>query len=177
MIGRLWYLGIAFRSVRGPKALIPFVLGPAAVLGWLVAVVMMDGPVDPLVDHLSLLAAVGGFSAVAGLLHGALSLRSKYPPLVIIGGGLCFLLSAFCIWQEPSLALLVRLSLPLILAGTMWSYCFYLSLYRGQERSSRLSVGDAFPDFRLPDSRNQQVTLPSMLAGGPALLVFYKGDW
>jgi len=177
MNSRLRYLAVAFMSVRGRMAVYAFVLGPVVVIGWLTAAVLLPGPADPVVHYLSLLAAVAGFSAVAGLLHGALHLRYRYPPLVITGGGLCFLLSAFCLWREPSLELLIRLSLPILLAGMMWFYCFHLSMFGGAERNSRLSVGDPFPEFCLLDSRNQPVTRSTLLSGGPALLVFYKGDW
>jgi peroxiredoxin Q/BCP len=42
---------------------------------------------------------------------------------------------------------------------------------------SKLRVGDRFPDFVLPDSEGQPVTLASVVAPGPALLLFYKEDW
>ena len=41
----------------------------------------------------------------------------------------------------------------------------------------RPRVGERFPDFCLPDSENRPVTLAAMLGRGPALMVFYKGDW
>lgn len=40
-----------------------------------------------------------------------------------------------------------------------------------------LSVGDAAPGFSLPDSAGAQVSLASLTASGPAVLVFYRGDW
>ena len=42
---------------------------------------------------------------------------------------------------------------------------------------SNLRVGDRFPDFALPDTEGRPVTRDSVVAGGPALLLFYKGDW
>jgi hypothetical protein len=89
----------------------------------------------------------------------------------------CALLSTFCFWREPSGVLLFRLSLPLLLTGLLWFYTFYFSIFHGSQRVSKLRVGDRFPDFILPDSDGQPVTLASVLAQGPALLLFYKGDW
>ncbi len=40
-----------------------------------------------------------------------------------------------------------------------------------------LSVGDAAPGFSLSDSTGSEVSLKSLTASGPAVLVFYRGDW
>ena len=114
---------------------------------------------------------------VGGIVVDALSLRHRYPPLVVTGGGVCVLLSAFCLWREPSAVLLFRLCLPLLLTAVVWFYAFYFSMVWGKQRVSRLQVGDHFPDFALPDSEGQVVTLASVLPKGPALVLFYKGDW
>ena len=114
---------------------------------------------------------------MVGQLPGVLSLRSRHPFSVIVGGVLCFALSVYCLIRQPSGALLLRVSLPLILAALLWYYVFVLSVFRGKYRVSSLLVGDRFPDFCLPDTENRPVSLAAMLAGGPALMVFYKGDW
>jgi hypothetical protein len=134
----------------------------------------VPGPQDPIIKYLSVLAAAGGFATFFGQF---LSLRSKYPPPVVVGGGLCTLLSGFCLWSEPSLGLLIRVSLPLILTGLIGYYCFYFSMLRGTHLISKLRVGDRFPDFALEDTQNKLVTLPSILSQGPVLMLFYKGDW
>ena len=67
--------------------------------------------------------------------------------------------------------------MPLLLTGLIWFYAFYFSMFHGKQRTSRLQVGDRFPDFALPDSEGRVVTLASVLANGPALTLFYKGDW
>src|SRR5262249_34759303 len=123
------------------------------------------------------LAAAGGLVAFAGHFLDMLSLQHKYPPLVVAGGTVCVLLSAFCLWREPSWGLLFRLSLPLLLTGLLWLYTFYFSVFHGQQRVSRMQVGDRFPDFPLPDSGGRLVTLTAILIRGPVLLLFYKGDW
>ena len=174
MRGRLSSVVIAFRSAAvGWKPL--FV--PALLAGWAVAVVLLPGPEDPLVQWLSLLAAAAGLVASAGHFVDVLSLRRRYPPLIVAGGAACALLSGFCLWREPSGVLVVRLSLPLLLTGLLWFYTFYFSVFHGSQRASKLRVGDRFPDFALPDSTGRLVTRASVVAGGPALLLFYKGDW
>jgi hypothetical protein len=145
--------------------------------GWVVAVALLPGPQDPLVRWLSLPAAAAGLVAFAGHFVDVLSLRHRYPPLIVAGGAACALLSGICLWREPSAVLLVRLGLPLLLTGLLWFYTFYFSVFHGGQRVSRLRVGDTFPDFALPDSEGRLVTRAAAVADGPALLLFYKGDW
>ena len=38
-------------------------------------------------------------------------------------------------------------------------------------------VGERFPTFILPDEQGEPFNLRSELAGGPLMLVFYRGDW
>ncbi|HTZ81430.1 MAG TPA: peroxiredoxin-like family protein [Stellaceae bacterium] len=40
-----------------------------------------------------------------------------------------------------------------------------------------LTVGDAAPDFTLPDAHGRPVALADALRHGPAILVFYRGGW
>ena len=40
-----------------------------------------------------------------------------------------------------------------------------------------LKVGETAPDFTLPDAYGQPVTLSALLAHGPVVLTFYRGDW
>jgi peroxiredoxin len=40
-----------------------------------------------------------------------------------------------------------------------------------------LRVGDRAPAFTLPDARGGDVALADLLAGGPVVLVFYRGGW
>src|SRR5258708_13417166 len=40
-----------------------------------------------------------------------------------------------------------------------------------------LKIGDTAPDFTLPDANGQPVTLSTLLALGPVVLTFYRGDW
>src|SRR6516162_9133962 len=134
MRGRLSSLVIVFRNA--PSGL-PLLIIPSVLVGWAVGVVLLPGPQDPLVQWLSLLAAAGGLVASAGHFLDALSLRHTYPPFVVAGGGVCALLSAFCLWREPSGVLLFRLSLPLLLTGLLWFYTFYFSVFHGGQRVSK----------------------------------------
>ncbi|HET6951891.1 MAG TPA: peroxiredoxin-like family protein [Acidimicrobiales bacterium] len=40
-----------------------------------------------------------------------------------------------------------------------------------------VAAGDRLPPFALPDADGTPVTLDDLLAGGPAVLVFYRGGW
>lgn len=41
----------------------------------------------------------------------------------------------------------------------------------------RLKVGETAPDFELPDPTGQRVKLSTVLANGPVVLNFYRGEW
>lgn len=45
------------------------------------------------------------------------------------------------------------------------------------ESTTTLSVGDSAPAFSLPGPTGAEVSLASLTANGPAVLVFYRGDW
>lgn len=45
------------------------------------------------------------------------------------------------------------------------------------EPTATLKVGDAAPAFSLSDASGGTVSLADALATGPAVLVFYRGDW
>ena len=40
-----------------------------------------------------------------------------------------------------------------------------------------LKVGDAAPEFTLPDASGHEVSLKSLLAEGPLVISFYRGEW
>jgi hypothetical protein len=173
---RLLHLTIAFRNFRGGMVIVPF-LFPALLAAWIVAVVFTAEPEEALVRVLCWLAVGSGFTALAGLMASAIHLRRKHPPLLLGGASACFVLAALCFWLDPSVGLAVRLSLPCFVSALLCYYVFSLSMLPKAMRVHRIGVGDRFPGFDLPNSANQQVTLASLLAEGPALLLFYKGDW
>ena len=47
----------------------------------------------------------------------------------------------------------------------------------GAEGGGAVRVGDAAPDFTLPDTHLQPVTLSARLAGGPVAVVFYPSSF
>ena len=50
-------------------------------------------------------------------------------------------------------------------------------LERAGAGSGAPQVGDAMPDFMLPDQDGRMVTLGQLLDDGPAVLVFHRGHW
>jgi peroxiredoxin len=40
-----------------------------------------------------------------------------------------------------------------------------------------LKIGQAAPDFTLPDAFGKQVSLNELLARGPVVISFYRGEW
>jgi hypothetical protein len=40
-----------------------------------------------------------------------------------------------------------------------------------------IKLGDRAPDFELPDAVGNQVKLSSLLASGPVILTWYRGNW
>jgi peroxiredoxin len=45
------------------------------------------------------------------------------------------------------------------------------------QRSSAIQVGDTLPAFRLPDALGKEVSSADLLAQGPLLINFYRGEW
>ncbi|KAI1749577.1 AhpC-TSA-domain-containing protein [Xylaria castorea] len=43
--------------------------------------------------------------------------------------------------------------------------------------SKAIQVGDKLPEFRLTDATGKEVTSDSLLAKGPLLITFYRGEW
>jgi len=43
--------------------------------------------------------------------------------------------------------------------------------------SDAVAAGDVLEDFTLPDATGKDVSLSDLVAGGPAVLVFYRGGW
>jgi peroxiredoxin len=43
--------------------------------------------------------------------------------------------------------------------------------------ANAISAGQQFPDFSLPDATGKQVSMKELLAKGPLLISFYRGEW
>jgi hypothetical protein len=52
-----------------------------------------------------------------------------------------------------------------------------LELVKSGIAKSALNVGDTIPNFSLPDAHGKIVNSRDLLAGGPLVLVFYRGAW
>jgi peroxiredoxin len=50
-------------------------------------------------------------------------------------------------------------------------------LVRSGIAEKSLKAGETAPDFTLPDAYGKPVTLSALLAHGPVVLTFYRGDW
>jgi hypothetical protein len=147
------------------------------LLGWAVGVVLLPPLEDSLVLWLSGLAVACSLFACVGVFLDALNLRRSYPVLVLAEVTACLVLSGWCLVRQPSGAMLFRLSIPLLLSGLLLFYVIYFSVLHGKQLVSKLRFGDRFPDFTLPDSAGRPVTLVTVVAQGPALFLFYRGDW
>jgi len=49
--------------------------------------------------------------------------------------------------------------------------------WRLETRTPPKEVAELAPDFALPDHEGRVVTLDSLVQGGPAVVVFYRGFW
>jgi peroxiredoxin len=67
------------------------------------------------------------------------------------------------------------MSVSLAAASILALYVFWYSRF-GRIASASLSVGSKLPDFQLPDS-NGDTFRTADLAGSPAVLLFYRGNW
>ncbi|KAL6695546.1 thioredoxin-like protein [Trichoderma pleuroticola] len=45
------------------------------------------------------------------------------------------------------------------------------------DKSAAVQAGSTLPSFKLPNALGQEVTSESLLAKGPILITFYRGDW
>jgi peroxiredoxin len=51
------------------------------------------------------------------------------------------------------------------------------TLVNGGIAANAVKVGHKAPEFSLPDQLGDTVTLTSVLQRGPAVVVFYRGEW
>ena len=51
------------------------------------------------------------------------------------------------------------------------------TLVNGDIAANAVKVGQKAPEFSLPDQLGETVTLSSVLERGPAVIVFYRGEW
>jgi peroxiredoxin len=54
---------------------------------------------------------------------------------------------------------------------------YYAGLVEGHAADAAVRVGDAAPDFTLPDQDRRRVSLRELLERGPVVLSFFRGGW
>lgn len=164
-------------GLRRRFGIVAAVAGMTAMAAWFGAMRSLPPPQDEFTHGLCRIAMFAGMAAMFAKFHGMANLRSRWAIPVLLCGAICFVFGGWSLAREPSASVAIRLSLPMLSAAMLWHYVFVVSVFRGRLRSSKLKVGDRFPDFELPDTRGRAMRLGSTLDGKPALLVFYKGDW
>jgi len=63
-----------------------------------------------------------------------------------------------------------------VLLGSFFMYFMFVMSVQ-PEAPNAPTVGDRVADFTLPNQEGRPVSLASLHANGPALLVFYRGHW
>jgi hypothetical protein len=122
---------------------------------------------------LSLAVALGSVVGYFAFLHVA-AIRN-HPALYVAGLAIATAIAAVASWRAarwPNLAALAISGLLLVLGGY---YNFVFA--RLPATSSALRVGEAAPDFTLPDAAGRPVTLSSFRERAGVVLVFYRGAW
>ena len=99
----------------------------------------------------------------------------NHPALYLAGFALGAAIGAVAVWRSarwPNIAALA-LSVALLVLGAYFNFVFA----RLPAAGAVLKVGEAAPDFTLPDAAGAPVTLASFRDQRPVVLVFYRGYW
>jgi AhpC/TSA family len=99
----------------------------------------------------------------------------NHPALYLAGFALGAAIAAVAVWRSarwPNIAALA-FSVALIVLGTYFNFVFA----RLPAAGVVLKVGEAAPDFTLPDAAGAAVTLATFRDQRPVVLVFYRGYW
>ena len=99
----------------------------------------------------------------------------NHPALYLAGLALGTVIAAAATWRTPRWPNLAALgvSAALLVLGGYFNFVFS----RLPASTTTLRVGEAAPDFTLPDATGKPVTLSSFRDGAPVVLVFYRGYW
>ena len=122
---------------------------------------------------LSVLLSLGAVAGYVALLRVP-SIRN-HPELYLVAFALGTVIAAAASWRAarwPNLVALALSALWLILGG-------YFNFIRARvpATTTALRVGEAAPDFTLPDTTGAPVSLASFRGRAPVVLVFYRGYW
>jgi hypothetical protein len=99
----------------------------------------------------------------------------NHPSLYLVAFALATVIAAIACWRAarwPNLTALA-ISLVLLVLGTYFN--FVLAAIPAAAPAVR--VGEAAPDFTLPDAAGAPVALASFRERSPVVLVFYRGSW
>ena len=122
---------------------------------------------------LSVVVSLGAAVAYLSLLR--VPAIRNHPALYLAGFALGAAIAAAAVWRSarwPNLAALA-FSVALLVLGAYFNFVFA----RLPAASAVLKVGEAAPDFTLPDATGAAVTLASFRDQRPVVLVFYRGYW
>jgi len=121
---------------------------------------------------LALLLSVGTLVAYVALLDALIPLR----PLWYLGAlALATALGLAAVRQARHWSTVSALAVSVLLLGGAAFYNFVAS--RVPAAPSALAVGQAAPDFTLPDAAGRSVHLADYRGQKPVVLVFYRGYW
>jgi cytochrome oxidase Cu insertion factor (SCO1/SenC/PrrC family) len=124
---------------------------------------------------LSVLIAVAGIGGYVALV-GVTAVRN-HPELYVVACALAVVLAVLAVTRAtgrrwPAWAALGVSSL--LLVGTVW---FNFVVTRVPDVPVAIRVGEAAPDFTLPDASGKPVHLADFRGKKPVVLVFYRGYW
>jgi hypothetical protein len=121
----------------------------------------------------SLAVAFGSLAAYFWLLR--VPAVRNHPELYLAGLALATAVAAVASWRAPHWPNFTALavSAALLLLGGYFNFVFA----RIPAPATALRVGEAAPDFTLPDAAGRPVTLASFRDQAPVVLVFYRGYW
>lgn len=122
---------------------------------------------------LSVAVSLGAALAYLSLLRVA-AIRN-HPALYLAGFALGAVIAAVAVWRSPRWPNIAALafSVALLVLGAYFDLVFA----RLPTSATVLTVGEAAPDFTLPDATGAAVSLASFRDQRPVVLVFYRGYW
>ena len=122
---------------------------------------------------LSVVLSLGAIAAYVAFLR--VPAVRNHPSLYLAAFALATVIATIASWRAawwPNLAALV---ISLALLGLGGYFNFFLAAIPAATPVVR--VGEAAPDFTLPDATGAPVTLASFRERAPVVLVFYRGYW
>lgn len=158
----------------------PFVLRFAALAAfglWLVTVMALAAN-TPLPRHqiAGWLVCLTGLSTyISATMLGR---PSYYPSSILAAMPIAGLLSLVGLAIRAD-GLSIALAAPLLATATItpWYVLRFSQLTERHWKRLSAAAGGAMPDFALPDSDGRLRHLAELLGQGPALFLFYRGDW